>query len=44
MLADEQRAVRNVAGLPQVHPDREVLNGVPWVLRTGSKRDLYLFK
>ena len=44
MLTDEQRAVleplfqgeRSGAGRPQVHPDREVLNGVLWVLRTGA--------
>lgn len=49
MLTDEQWAVleplfqeeRSGAGRPQVHPDREVLNDVLWVLRTGTAwRDL----
>lgn len=49
MLTDEQWEVleplfqeeRSGAGRPQVHPDREVLNGVLWVLRTGAAwRDL----
>ena len=44
MLTDEQRAIleplfqeeRTGAGRPQVHTDREVLNGILWVLRTGA--------
>ena len=44
MLTDEQWAIleplfqeeRTGAGRPQVHTDREVLNGILWVLRTGA--------
>lgn len=44
MLTDEQWAIleplfqedRVGAGRPQIHSDREVLNGVLWVLRTGA--------
>ena len=44
MLTDDQWSVleplfqkeRTGAGRPQIHSDREVLNGVLWVLRTGA--------
>ncbi len=44
MLTDEQCAILEPffqeectsAGRPQIHTDREVLNGILWVLRTGA--------